>query len=142
MKTLRLLLHSFILTLVNIFTILIASGIYHLIGSGPQIVIQAPIAALLTVVAFLIWSQIIRRLFPEKLTLQEKSELLGTFFLALLWTPTLFVHLHYIGRGYVTSLANIWALWLFQLPVNLVALFLIWQINKGKSSGEQENRQS
>jgi len=98
-----------------------------LIGRGHQIAIQAPIAALLTVVAFLLWSRIIRRISSEKLALQEKSELLGTFFLALLWTPTLFVHLHYIGRGYVTSLANIWALWLFQLPVNLVALFLVWR---------------
>ena len=141
MKTLRLLLHSFILTLINIFTILLASGIYHLIGNGPQIAIQAPIAALLTIIAFLLWSQITRRLSPEKLALQEKSELLGAFFLALLWTPTLFVHIHYIGRGYVTSLANIWALWLFQLPVNLVALFLVWRLSV-RGSRRQGNRGS
>ena len=128
MKTLRLLLHSFILTLVNIFTILVASGIYHLIGSGHQIAIQAPIAALLTIIAFLLWSRIIRRLSPEKLALQEKSELMGAFFF----------HIHYIGRGYVTSLANIWALWLFQLPVNLVALFLVWRLSRKKEAVEKK----
>jgi hypothetical protein len=128
MRTLRLLLHSLILTVVNIFTILLAFGIYHLIGKNHQIAIQAPIAALLTIVSFLLYNLIIQRLFPERLRLREKTELGGIFFLALLWSPTLFVHLHYIGRGYVTSLANIWALWLFQIPTNFLALWAAWRL--------------
>jgi len=124
-KTLRLLVHSFILALVNIACIIVGFGIYQLFRPANQIAIQAPSAALLCIVIFLLWSWSVRRLTGQILSLQGKGELAGTFLLALLWSPTIFIPLHYIGRGYLTSFANIWATWLFQVPTNILALLAV-----------------
>jgi len=44
--------------------------------------------------------------------------------LSILWAPLVFVPLHYFTQGYVTSVGNLVALVLYQLPVNLLALFV------------------
>ena len=132
MKTIRLLLHSFTLALINIAAILVGFGIYHVMRPGNQVLVQASAAAVISIAAFLLWSQLVWQLFPRGLSLQGRSELAGTLFLTLLWSPALFVPLHYLGRGYLTSWANIWNLWLFQIPVNIVALWVIWRMMRRK----------
>ncbi len=48
------------------------------------------------------------------------------YLLAFLWGPIVFTPLHYLGRGYLTSFANLTGLWLFQLPTNLLVLIAAW----------------
>ena len=125
MKTLRLLLHGFVLAFTNIACIIVGFGIYQLFRPANQIAIQAPSAAFLCVVVFSLWSWSVRRLTGQILSLQGRGEFAGTFLLALLWCPTIFIPLHYIGRGYLTSFANIWATWLFQVPTNILTLLAV-----------------
>jgi hypothetical protein len=135
MKTFRLLFHSFTLALIDIGAILAGFGIYTLARSAPQLAVQVPAAVLIAILSFFLWSLLIGRWCPRKLFLESLSELVGVWFLALLWSPTLFIPLHYLGRGYLTSWANIWNLWLFQMPVNVLALVVAWRLTKTKRYG-------
>jgi hypothetical protein len=130
MKTLRLLLHSLVLALTDIVAALAGFGIYALVRPAPQRMVQIPAAGLMAIGAFSLWSLLIRRWSQKTLSLKNVSELAGTWLLALLWTPTLFIPLHYLCRGYLTSWANIWNLWLFQMPVNAVAAGVVWRLIK------------
>jgi hypothetical protein len=133
MKTLRLLLHSLALALIDIGAVLAGFGLYTLVRPAPQRAVQIPAGALITVGAFLLWNLAVRRWPGRRLSLDGGAELAGTWLLALLWTPTLFVPLHYLGRGYLTSWANIWNLWLFQMPVNAAAVAALWRLMKKSS---------
>lgn len=130
MKTFRLLLNSFILCFITLVSVLAGFALYTLIRPAPQRAVQIPAAALITAGCFLLWTLAVRRWLGRRLSLRGGSELAGTWLLALLWTPTLFVPLHYLGRGYLTSWANIWNLWLFQMPVNAAAVLMTWAIMK------------
>jgi hypothetical protein len=77
------------------------------------------------IIAFLFWNLLVRRFCSEDFVLQDRSEFTWTFLMALLWSPVVFVPLHYIGRGYLTSLGNILAIWLFQIPTNFLALVVV-----------------
>ncbi len=132
MKTIRLLLNSLALSLIDIGAVLAGFGIYTLARPAPQRAVQIPVAALIAVLSFVLWSLLAEQWSRQRLSLRAISEPAGTWLLALLWTPTLFVPLHYLGRGYLTSWANIWNLWLFQMPVNILALVLAWRLMKAK----------
>jgi len=86
--------------------------------------VQIPAAVLIVVGSFLLWALAVRRRIGRRLWLIGGAELAGIWLLALMWTPTLFVPLHYLGRGTLTSWANIWNLWLFQMPVNAAAVLI------------------
>jgi hypothetical protein len=125
MKILRVLLHSLVLTIINIGSILAGFGFYQLFKSYNQIAVQTLFAALFSIIAFLLWSLIIRRFSLGWLSLQGVKEFALTFLFALIWSPAIFVPLHYLGRGYLTSLGNIVGLWLFQIPANFLALLAV-----------------
>jgi multisubunit Na+/H+ antiporter MnhG subunit len=125
MKILRILLHSFTLAIINICSILAGFGVYQLFKSYNQIAIQTPFAALFSIIAFLLWSLIIQRFSLEQLSLHGVKEFVLTFLFALIWSPAIFIPLHYLGRGYLTSFGNIAGLWLFQIPTNFLALLVV-----------------
>jgi hypothetical protein len=128
MKTIRLLLHSFVLAIIDIAAVLLGFGVYSLLRPIHQIAVQAPAAAIIAAATFLIWNLLIRNWRGSKMALQGTAEFVGTWPLTLLWSPILFVPLHYLGRGYLTSWANIWNLWLFQMPTNTFALWVVWKV--------------
>ncbi len=132
MKTLRLLIHSLALALIDIGAVLAGFALYTLVRPAPQRTVQIPAATLITVGSFLLWSLAVRRWPGRRLSLKTSAELAGTWLLVLLWTPSLFVPLHYLGRGYLTSWANIWNLWLFQMPVNAAAVLVVWWVMRKK----------
>ena len=114
-------LHSLVLAVVDIGFIIVAYSIYYILKPINQIAVQAPVAAILCIFGFAAWSLVIRRFF-KSLALQETSEFAWTYVGSLLWIPMIFVPLHYITQGYLTSFGNILGIWLFQLPVNLLAI--------------------
>ena len=132
MKTARLLLHSLALALIDIGAVLAGFVLYTLIRPASQRAVQIPAAALIAVGVFLLWCLLVSRRPGSSLSPNGGAELAGIWLLALLWTPTLFVPLHYLGRGYLTSWANIWNLWLFQMPVNAAAAGAVWLLIKNK----------
>ena len=57
-----------------------------------------------------------------ELELLGKQEFIYIYFAALIWAPVIYIPLHYVTQGYLTSFSNIIALWIFQLPVNLISI--------------------
>jgi hypothetical protein len=120
----RVCLHSLVLTGVNLGCIIAGFGVYYLLRPVNQIAVQAPLAAGLTIVVFATWSLLVRWLPVGGLSLHGRAEWFWTYLLALLWTPLIFVPLHFVTQGYLTSFSNIIATWLFQLPTNALALLI------------------
>lgn len=137
MKILRILLHSFMLAIVNIGSILAGFGIYQLFRPANQIAVQAPFAALFSIIAFLLWSFSIRRFAFEHLHFLGRNEFIWLYLLTLIWSPAIFIPLHYIGRGYLTSFGNIKGMWLFQIPTNFLVLLIVAKlVYSGKEVGK------
>ena len=129
-RFLKIIIHAFVLTMVNIAAILVAFGIYKMVDNITPInqrALQTPLAMALSVAAFLTWIFIANRYF-NRLKLEGSGEYMAVFFVALLWNPILFTVLHYLTQGYLTSFANILLLWIFQIPVNLVAVLIAVRI--------------
>jgi hypothetical protein len=133
----RLLIHSLALAVIDLGAVVAGFGLSTLVRQAPQRAVQIPAATLIVIAAFLLWSRLFRRWTGRRLALQNGAELAGTWLLALLWTPTLFIPLHSVGRGYLTSWANIWNLWLFQMPVNAAAALIIRSMT-GKASSDNQ----
>ena len=133
MTLLRVCLHSVVLTMTDLGTIILAFVFYSLLSSMVpvnQIVVQGSIAALLCILIYALWSLAVTRLPIKTLSLQRSSEIIWTYFAALMWVPVIFIPLHYFTQGYITSFGNIIAIWLFQIPVNLLALLIAKKILK------------
>jgi hypothetical protein len=127
MTLLRVCLHSIVLTITDLGTIILAFGFYTMLRSRVDInqrVVQGSIAVIFCIIIFDLWSLAVTRLPTKTLSMQGSRELMWTYFAALLWVPVIFIPLHFITQGYITSFGNITAIWLFQIPVNLLALLV------------------
>ncbi|MBI4504296.1 MAG: hypothetical protein HY691_02080 [Chloroflexi bacterium] len=124
MATLRAPLHGLILSLANVVSIIVAFGIYTLVRPANQIALQAPVAAALSVLGFALWVLLAGRLAGGGKGLAARNDFVWAFVSALLWAPAVFVPLHYVTQGYMTSIGNIVALWAFQVPTNLAAMLV------------------
>lgn len=134
MKILRILLHSFVLAIANVGSIIAGFGIYQILKPANQIAVQAPSAVVFSVIAFLLWSFLFRSLSITHLSLQERNEIAWMFVFALVWAPIIFVPLHYVTQGYLTAFGNILGIWLFQVPTNFLAIVVARKLscsNKG-----------
>lgn len=136
MKILRIGIHGFALALANIASIIAGFGVYYLLKPVNQIAVQAPVAAMLSLVAFAVWSITFRQPLFSRFALQGKTEWAGAYFAAFLWSALIFVPLHYSTQGYLTSLGNIVATWLFQCPVNLLAVLAAYRLTGLRKTGK------
>ena len=125
MKIFRILLHSLVLAIVNLGSIIVGFYIYYILKPANQIAVQVPFAMIFSIIAFLLWSVLVRRLPIEHLSLQGRNEFGWTFLFALVWSPVIFVPLHFITQGYLTSFGNILGAWFFQIPTNLLAILMV-----------------
>jgi len=132
MKLFRISLNSFIMVIANIGAIYCGFIIYHLLKPANQIAVQLPVAVILSISGFVIWNLFLRINFLKKFTIKEKHEFIYIYFAALLWVPLIFVPLHYVSQDYLTSFGNIIAIWIFQLPVNLISIVAAYLIVKNK----------
>ncbi len=135
MTLFRVCLHSFVLTMTDLGTIILAFGLYSILRSIVTInqrVVQGSIAAILCILIFALGSLAVSRLPIKKLTLQGSSEMIWTYLAAFLWVPVIFMPLHYFTQGYITSFGNIIAIWLFQIPVNMLALLISRRIRNSR----------
>lgn len=118
----RPLLHSPALAAINIGASLVGFAAYKILGVGHQLLVQIPVAVLVSVAAFGLWYVIVVRATSGRAVLAGPAAHLWTYALAFAWFPALFVPLHYFTQGYLTSFANIYYMWLFQAPTNALAL--------------------
>ena len=137
MKILVIILHSIILAIVNLISILFGFGIYHFFRQYNQLMFQAPIAVVFSIIVFITWIVVIKskkisRLFPE-----DWVQFLIIFILSIAWAPVIFVPLHFLTQGYLTSFGNIFWTWVFQIPTNIVVLLLSFFIIYPKGKKQQ-----
>jgi hypothetical protein len=125
MKIIRIVLHSFVLAIGCLVSILIGFGFYLLIRTTwpvDQLLIQAPVAVVVLILGFTAWYLVISRFPRSGLHLTGPGEIIAVYFLSLIWTPLIFLPLHYLTQGYISSLDNLLAILYFQIPTNIVAL--------------------
>ncbi len=121
----RVALHSFILVLADIGGIAIgAMAAFHILGVPNQVWLQLPLAGVLTPAGFCVWIVLLQVLGWKRLLPAGAKELRACWVASLVWAPLVFVPTHYFTQGYLTSLGNLVALAIYQLPVNAVVLFL------------------
>lgn len=122
MKTLRVLLSGFILLLANLVGILVGFMAYQVLRPIKQLIIQLPIAVVLSVLLYLAWVLLIRNLRYDRLCVRSTGENVMVFVASLVWGPVIYVPLHYFTQGYLTNAENLLALLIFQVPVNASAI--------------------
>jgi hypothetical protein len=122
MKFVRPILHGLALAAVNIGASLVGFAAYKILGVGHQLAVQISVAVLVSVAAFAVWYYITVSVTLGRATLGSLGAYAWTYVLAFAWFPVLFVPLHYVTQGYLTSFANIYNMWLFQAPTNAPAL--------------------
>ena len=124
MKILKISLHSFVMVIINFTAILTGFLVFKFLRSSDQIYIQIPVALLLSILLFISWNWLIKILSLKRLFLKESQEFFLTFFASLLWSPLIFVPVHYLITGYLTSIGNIVAVLFLQIFINSIALSL------------------
>jgi len=127
----------------DIIAIIFAFGFYSLVNSiisVNQRVVQGSLAGILSILIFTFGSLLVTRLPKVKLfSLGESMDWVWTYFAAFLWVPFIFTPLHYLTQGYLTSIENITVIWIFQLPVNALALLTTYKIlNPGRQASALE----
>jgi hypothetical protein len=122
MKLVRPLIHGLALAAINVGASLVGFAAYKILGVGHQLLVQVSVAALASVAAFALWYYLMLRITSERVALGNFGAYVGTYALAFAWFPVVFVPLHYFTQGYLTSFANIYNMWLFQVPTNALAL--------------------
>jgi hypothetical protein len=136
MKTVRIGLHSLILVIADIAGIAAgALAAFKILGVSNQVWLQLPIAVVLSVGCFCAWVLSLRILRWKVLQPAGSKELRACLVASLLWAPVVFVPLHYFTQGYLTSIGNLVALALYQLPVNALALFGPRTLRRSSSAG-------
>ena len=132
MTVFRVVAHSFVLMAANCVGLIVGFMVYAALRPVNQIVVQLPIAVLFSVLVFLAWVLLLRNLPFPQLCLQRNPELAWTFVVSLLWLPAVFVPVHYVTQGYLTSAGNIISGLMFQIPVNTIACLVAWKITQPK----------
>ena len=125
MKLIRIAIHALILCGADLIAIIVGFFAYLSLSFGNQIVIQAPIAAVLTLIFFLMWTYFLRFIPIKILRLSSAREFSWVFIASLAWGPITFIPIHIATQGYLTGIGNIFGLFMFQLPVNLFVLVVV-----------------
>ena len=122
MKFLRPVIHGLALAAINTGASLVGFGAYKILGIGHQLLVQIAVAVLATVAAFALWYYLALKVTSGGVALGGRGAYVWAYAFAFAWFPVLFVPLHYVTQGYLTSFANIYNMWLFQAPTNALAL--------------------
>ena len=120
----RAVIHGLALAVITMVAMSVGFAVYKAVGLEEQVAVQVLAAGLVCVTAFALWGFVVHRLSRGRLSIVDLKELGLAYAAAFLWLPVLFVPLHFVTQGYLTSFGNILATWLFQLPFNLLALMV------------------
>lgn len=126
MKQFRVLMHSLVWSMINIGSVMVAFLLGHLIEGkrSHHAEIQLLGGPLISTAGIVLWSVGIERLLA-RMRLFSVKEIVWTYGMSLVCGFVLFTGVHYLTQGYLTSLANIIAVFFFQVWVNLFAAILL-----------------
>jgi hypothetical protein len=136
MRIIRIGLHSLVLVIADLAGI--AGGAvaaFRILGVPNELWLQLPIAVALSVGCFCAWVLSLRVLRWGRLQPAGSTELGACWAASLVWAPLVFVPLHYFTQGYLTSVGNLVALALYQMPVNALALAGASVLHRSRSAG-------
>ncbi len=128
-------LSSLALALMDIAAVILAFGLYTVIRPKDQVLFQASIAALFVCAGCAALQEAIRGLRPAWAPPWSGRNWIGVQFAALAWSAAIFVPLHFATQGYLTAAGNVWALWLFQIPANALALAVAVLVGRRRPAG-------
>ena len=128
MALFRIILHGFALSVANIISIIVAFGVYKILKTPHQLLVQVPVAVILSIGIFLLWLIVARFPLFKFISIKSLKELSWIFLVSLAWSPIIFIPLHYTSQGYLTGSGNIIALFQFQLPVNVLVILVAKRI--------------
>ena len=134
MKIFRISLNSLIMVIANIGAIYCGFIVYYLFKPTNQMAVQLPVGVILSIAGFVFWNLLLQINLLKRVAIKERQELIYIYFAALIWATVFFVPLHYVTQGYLTSFGNIIAIWIFQLPVNLISIVAAYLISGGSPS--------
>ena len=128
MALFRIIIHGFALSASNIISIIVAFGVYKILKTPHQLLIQVPVAVILSIGIFLLWLVVARLPFFKFISIKSLRELSWIFLASLAWSPIILIPLHHISQGYLTGSGNTIALFQFQLPVIVLVILVAKRI--------------
>ncbi len=115
--------HSLVLVAADLAGIGAGAAIaFRLLGKPNQVWLQLPLAVVISVASFCAWILCLRVFRWTRLRPSEPNDFISTLAVSLVWAPLIFVPLHYFTQGYLSSIGNLIALAIYQIPVNALAL--------------------
>jgi hypothetical protein len=117
----RLAAHGFVLAVLGIGGVLVGFAVYKAGGFANQLLVQIPVAAAGVLGGFLGWYWYTSRAYPERLAFASWLEVCFAPDAAAAFGVVLFIPLHYLGRGYLTSFGNVIWFLVFLIPAATAA---------------------
>lgn len=124
MECMKNIVHGFMLALANFSSIIFGFVIYYMIKGQNQIIIQAPIAIVLSCIIFSTYLYIYSKTKIGRDRYISATNCYMIYIYSLVWSPIIFISIHYITQGYLTSFENILYQWLFQIITNIIVIFI------------------
>jgi hypothetical protein len=124
MECMKNIVHGFMLSLANLSSIILGFIIYFIIKAPNQIMIQGPIAIVLSCMIFSTYVYIYSKTKIGKNNYMSTKSCFMIYIYSLVCTPIIFIPAHFITQGYLTSLENIIYMWLFQAITNIIVIYI------------------
>ena len=118
----RAVAHSIVLSSLNLLGVWVGFLVFSVFEPADQRGIQSVVALIVTLGGYLTWSRFARRWRGRGLGLHGWTDGRWVFGLAFGWAAVVFVPLHYVTQGYLTSFGNIAALGALQAVTNGISI--------------------
>jgi hypothetical protein len=119
-------LHGLVLYLTNMTGMIAGFIAFKLIG-GDQLITQVTTSAVISIILFMLYFHVLRKISP-KTHPYTAARFVWILIAAICWHPVIFIPLHYLTQGYLTGPGNIVAVMLFQVPINAIALGVVYGV--------------
>ena len=117
-RIIKLALNASVFSGINFAGITVGFYAYYFSGSGNQLMIQIPLAAVMSIAGVMVWLLY----FSRWHNLELETDAIYVFLLNFPCTAVLFTGLHYLFTGYLTAFSNITGLGMFAFIANVPAL--------------------
>lgn len=130
----RIVLHSFFLISLNLFSVMAAVLFLHFVGEKSDEFWQTIAASLINLGLYVIIFKLMYGIQKEVMKIDDFSMLSIILISSLALFPAVFYPLHFLTKGYWNTFDNILEFWPFQLIVNALCLVLNhYFLSKSKS---------
>lgn len=124
MKMIVWVFHSFLMTVFNLTSIIGGFCIFKAFKFSNQMIVQSFIAVIINIMILFVWYYV-NNLYLKSLRidLQTIKNLITVSLTGMLWTPFVFIPIHFVTQSYMTNFGNIIAIWIYQ-AVLCIILFI------------------